>query len=96
MNVEIGTETPILLFWEYLFRNFGILPLQCGGKKDCMVLYTSFKNYSLSLAIILQEYLATQVSKHMKQPPHMYFYKAPTAEAVGHSSAPDRSPAQLS
>jgi hypothetical protein len=24
MNVEIGTETPIFLFWEYLFRNFGI------------------------------------------------------------------------
>jgi hypothetical protein len=22
MNVEIGTETPIFLFWEYLFRNF--------------------------------------------------------------------------
>ncbi len=21
MNVEIGTETPIFLFWEYLFRN---------------------------------------------------------------------------
>ncbi len=30
MNVEIGTETPIFLFWEYLFRNFGILSLQCG------------------------------------------------------------------
>jgi hypothetical protein len=30
MNVEIGTETPIILFWEYLFRNFGILSLQCG------------------------------------------------------------------
>jgi len=29
MNVEIGTETPIFLFWEYLFRNFGILTLQC-------------------------------------------------------------------
>jgi hypothetical protein len=29
MNVEIGTETPIILFWEYLFRNFGILSLQC-------------------------------------------------------------------
>jgi hypothetical protein len=28
MNVEIGTETPIFLFWEYLFRNFGILSLQ--------------------------------------------------------------------
>ena len=29
MNVEIGTETPIFLFWEYLFRKFGILSLQC-------------------------------------------------------------------
>ncbi len=28
MNVEIGTETPIFLFCEYLFRNFGILSLQ--------------------------------------------------------------------
>ncbi len=32
MNVEIGTESPIFLFWDYLFRNFGILSLQfvCG------------------------------------------------------------------
>jgi hypothetical protein len=29
MNVENGTETPIFLFWEYLFRNIGILSLQC-------------------------------------------------------------------
>jgi hypothetical protein len=29
MNVEIGIETPIFLFWEYLFLNFGILSLQC-------------------------------------------------------------------
>ncbi len=29
MNVEIGTETPIFLFWDYLFRNFGPLSLQC-------------------------------------------------------------------
>ncbi len=29
MNVEIGTEAPIFLFWEYLFQNFGILSLQC-------------------------------------------------------------------
>jgi hypothetical protein len=29
MNVEIGTEAPIFLFWEYLFRNFGVLSLQC-------------------------------------------------------------------
>ena len=30
MNVEIGTETQIFLFWEYLFRTFGILSLQCN------------------------------------------------------------------
>ncbi len=31
MNVEIGTEAPIFLFWEYLFQIFGILSLQCGN-----------------------------------------------------------------
>ncbi len=31
MNVDIETEeTPIFLFWEYLFQNFGILSLQCS------------------------------------------------------------------
>ncbi len=29
MNAEIGTETPIFLFWEYLYQIFGILSLQC-------------------------------------------------------------------
>jgi len=32
MNVEIGTEAPIFLFWEYLFQIFGILSLQCGAE----------------------------------------------------------------
>ncbi len=30
MNLEIGTEAPKFLFWEYLFQIFGILSLQCG------------------------------------------------------------------
>jgi hypothetical protein len=34
--VEIGTETPIFLFWEYLFLNFGILSLQCGDISDAL------------------------------------------------------------
>ncbi len=33
MNVEIGTETPIFLFWEYLFQIFGILSLQCIARE---------------------------------------------------------------
>jgi hypothetical protein len=31
MTVEIGTEAPIFLFWEYLLQIFGIFSLQCGG-----------------------------------------------------------------
>jgi hypothetical protein len=34
MNVEIGTEAPIFLFWEYLFQIFGILSLQCIQKPE--------------------------------------------------------------
>ncbi len=36
MNVEIGSKAPIFLFWEYLFRIFGILSLQCVGEGRCV------------------------------------------------------------
>ncbi len=42
MNVEIGTETPIFLFWEYLFRNFGVLSLCIiKGRLTWIVIYLS-------------------------------------------------------
>jgi hypothetical protein len=30
MNVGIATDAEQFLFWEYLFRIFGIVSLQCG------------------------------------------------------------------
>jgi hypothetical protein len=50
MNVEIGTDTPIFLFWEYLFQNFGILSLQCvmttGSSDKAIIGNTSGVDFS--------------------------------------------------
>ncbi len=47
MNVKIGTEAPIFLFWECLFQIFGILSLQCSqaaiwNNKQYGVYYTTW------------------------------------------------------
>jgi hypothetical protein len=53
MNVEIGTETPIFLFWEYLFQILGILSLQLTTQKKIlsrgknMILFSLLPYFSL-------------------------------------------------
>jgi hypothetical protein len=58
MNVEIGTETLIFLFWGYLFQNFGILSLQCptkGMTKESPPPFTVYLVYEyLSRSLLLQ------------------------------------------
>jgi hypothetical protein len=53
MNVEIGTETPIFLLWEYFFQIFAILSLQCmsctplfveESEAKALLLETAFPN----------------------------------------------------
>jgi hypothetical protein len=34
MNVEIGTKAVQFLFWEYLFKIFDIMSLQCIGRAE--------------------------------------------------------------
>jgi hypothetical protein len=60
MNVEIGTETQIFLFWEYLFQNFGILSLQCDlpllflhWKRKCYIFNISWDYEHVMLVCLI-------------------------------------------
>jgi hypothetical protein len=57
MNVEIRTETPIFFFWEYLFRNFGILSLQCTYQANLPRIFIlhSFSTPLLAFSLMAQK-----------------------------------------
>jgi hypothetical protein len=45
MNVEIGAEAPIFLFWKYLFQIFGILSLRCSQLSQNAYETPKYMNY---------------------------------------------------
>ncbi len=71
MNVEIGTEAPIFLFWEYLFQIFGILSLQCGlwTVHYCCIIFENILSTFTSITLSIRELLwyTQSVWKYMRQ-----------------------------
>jgi hypothetical protein len=63
MNVEIGTETPIFLFWEYLFQIFGILSLQCGVADQDLYCRTSLEKMDSATKTYKQGLLSSTKTK---------------------------------
>jgi hypothetical protein len=64
MKVGIGTVAAQLLFWDYLFRIFGIVSLQCRVQdKSIMSLSLELFSVSLQLSEEVHLFINTEVER---------------------------------
>ncbi len=85
MNVEIGTENLIFIFWEYLFRNFGILSLQCRALRDKHV---SAGNWTRAACITDEEHTSKELFKQLMLLLFGYSVHVHGCPSVWHSYTP--------
>jgi hypothetical protein len=67
MNVEIRTEASQFLFWEYLFRIYGIVSLQCVFfRHECIKLHRAdcFHDISVILVCLFKGSLTRDFRSH--------------------------------
>jgi hypothetical protein len=82
MNVEIGTEAEQFIFWEYLFRIFGIVSLQCGMDTNYVdFLFLVILIQTLINGLLMRPTLMRLILSHLylrRLIPDSYFVVAPT------------------
>jgi hypothetical protein len=70
MNVGIGTVAAQFLFWEYLFRIFGIVSLQCRSQRY-RILHVLYCIYTCNVFATNDEIQDMGPSSNLGSAPHV-------------------------